>query len=616
MKKKNIVYTFISVFSTIFALVGTVVILYLALTSPDSLSNYSTYSYDEYVDRSEDYRVDSDKGAQLYEAESFYLFGDALVKESVGCSNSQEVTGLTKTSAISYVFSSDSSANYKLTTSISYISRNGKSSLANSLFSITFNNEAISMSGVEIFPCYNQQEFIETSLCVLQIKEGRNTFEIVSSSNSDFSFDYFVLTSSKNKTSYPAAIGNTYSQSFSSNRGKQVFEAEEFKQSGALIVNDTEASCSYSSYFTEQGNKLLAYIDSSSQVSTLLTLAIRTPEINSNQVKIKVSLNDKVVFEDEIQGLTSSYQEVAIDYLTLQRDENVISCSSEEGIFYLDYLALDADINYSKDLDNQRYEAEDSDLDSCRKLMSNSASNGYYVGDILAGSVVQYELRSLVNSTSRVAIRIGYRGSETYLSFLLDITFNSASLQLSALKVEKGTSLTAFSEVSLGMINVKAGTNILKITSLSDSITTDCITIYNDEMSLEDPRLVVQGENLVSDSGIKKSFNKYASDNRSAVISGSNSSQFYFQSSVRTSINLSVFISFSEMTDDEDEKNMSVLINGTLIDLSDVSLGKVSTDCQFTLINLGIISVKSGLNVLQIEGPDSAFYLDFMLLTV
>ena len=616
MKKKNIVYTFIAVFSTIFALVGTVVILWLALTSPDSLANYPTYSYDEYVDRSEDYKVDSDKGAQLYEAESFYLFGDAYVSESVGCSSSQEVTGLTKSSALSYAFSSDSSANYKLTASISYISRNGKSSLANTLFSITFNNEEINLSGVEISPSYNRQEFIEDPLCVLPIKEGRNTFEIVSSSNADFAFDYFVLTSSKNKTSHPTSIGNTFSHSFSSNRGKQVFEAEEQKQGGSLIVKDNDASCSYSSYFTERGNKLMAYIDSSSQVSTLLSLALRTPDITSNQIKIKVSLNNKVIFDKEVEGLTSSYKEISIDYLTLQRDENIISCECEEGVFYLDYLALDADINYSKDINNQRYEAEDSYLDSCRKLISSSASNGYYVGEIIPGSVVQYELNSLVNSTSRLSIRIGYRGSDTYLSSLFDITFNSASLQLSSLKVEKGISLAVFTDISLGMINIRPGTNILKITSLSDSVSADCITIYNDEMSLDDPRLVVQGENLVSDSGIKKSFNKYAADNRSAVISAGGSCQFYFQSSVRTSINLSVSISFLEMTDDEDEENMAVKINDTFLDLSEVDLGKVSTDCQFTLINLGIISVKSGLNIVQIEGPDSVFCLDFMLLTV
>ncbi|MFA6861207.1 MAG: hypothetical protein WCR56_02355 [Bacilli bacterium] len=617
MSKRNKVYLLFAIFSTLFAVIATALITYFALTSPDSLTAFPDYSYQEYIDRSSDFEVDKDDGAQLYEAESFSLYGKASIKENLGASNQEEVSSLSKGASLSYSFSSPSSENYKLTLCMSYLSRNGKTANADSLFKVSVNDQEMSLSGISIQPTYNEYEFIENPLCIINVREGKNALEISSTSNLDFGFDYLVLTSNKDKNiDATKVIGETKMKNFQANDSKQKFEAEELDNTGSLIVLDEEASGLYASYFTEKEDAIKATINASAQTSTLLAISLKKSSSDNDAISLKITLNGKSIFSNQLTSLGVSYEEVVIGSITLQRDENIIEISDTSGVFYLDYLALDSNINYAASKVNQRYEAEEGYINIGQIVTeTTAASNSSYV--VLASNIgkEQFEFDSLVDDSSLVALRIGYSGKEKALSEIMDVSFNSSSLALSSIKVPEGTSLTNFVDIPLGKISLRRGINVLEISSFDISYSLDCITLYKNEITSSTNRYLAQGEELVSPTKLITTSNKNSSNNLSAYLTNKNEVSFYFSSDSRRSVNLDLYYSLITSSNSIND-DLSLTLNNTEISLIVGSLPDITTQHLFTSLNLGSMTIDSGLNILTIKAKNSSFYLDYLLLSL
>ncbi len=618
MTKKNKLYVIFAVISTVFAVLTTVLISFFALNSPDSLESFPSYTYSQYVDRSQDEKADSTYGAQLYEAEDFDLFGQAQVLEYISASGSQVVSSITKGSSLSYSLIADKSAIYKFQASVSLLSDTNKRIEANSLFSLSLNSDHKNLSGISIAPSYNTYDFIENDICTLKLKEGKNTIEIVSSSNTEFTFDYFVLTPNYDRTTSVSlkTVNSKYSESFNANEGKQEFPSEKMEQNGALVIKDSEAGSTFSTYFSEKGNSSTCHLFSSTQTSTQLSIRIKKSAKESESVQLKITLNGNMVFDNHLRDVTVSYTEINIGNISIQRDENILSIENKGGIFYLDSFYLNSNINYSSKRDNCRFEAEDATLNGPKIVNNSLASAGAYVTNNYRYSYVQFELESVLEDNPRLAITLGYRGNTTALSSILSLKVNSTVVFINTVELKESDSLENFVDLPIGKISLRSGLNVIQVTSLTNQYSLDCLTLFHNEVGSNYRLFQSEAENLISDTKQQIRFNKNASKKQSSFLENNDSLLLFFYSDTSGIFTLSANICLYQKSQSSQNPKIQIQMNRSQVSLYLGELPSSSPDNVFTKINLGNYTLQKGLNSVKISTISCEVYFDYLIVSL
>lgn len=605
--KKYQLFAYLALAATLIALLGTILVFYFAYSSPDTFETYPKYAYSEYVDKTDSGEINARDGAQLLEAESFALSGEAEREENIGASAQEAVTDLSRASSLSYTLQASASMNVKLTLSISYSSNNGKSIAASSLFSLFLDGSEISLIGVEVPPSYNNMEFLEVDLSTLSLRSGTNLIVLLSRSNADYSIDYFLFTPAEERTSSAEEIGHASETTFYANSGEQLFEAELGERTGTLLLSSEEASNACFAYFTEAGDTLTLALDSSAQVSTTLSLYLSRVSGDTDEVSFRFLLNGKEIFSGGQDLFGDTFTLVSLGTISFQRGENVLTLIDDTGQFYFDYWLISENINYLSSNPNNRYEAEEAYSEQTETLESEEAFAGKYVRPLASSAIVEFDINTLLSDRTYAAIRIGYQGDEVSLANHLSISLNGKALSLSSLYLTASTDEETFQDISLGSIDLKSGRNVIQITFLSTDCRLDALILYYPILE-RNTQLSFYAAELVSPRDGRVYFSKGASKKKALLLEDTSLS-IYFASNRETTLNLMIapyFLSGGESLSD----CLTVSLNGVALDLKDATRPATESVSSYPSLNLGNVTAEPGLNVLTITSTDSSFLLD------
>ena len=614
-KKQLQMFAFFAIATTLLALVGLAFVLYFAFTSPDSFDTYPSYTYSQYVNRSDEAEITPEAGAQMIEAESFSLTGQANRKENIAASNQEEVIGLSKSSSLSYRFSSPSSYTVKVTIAISFLSDNGREIDASSLFNLSLNGATVSLEGIKISPCYNEMEFLENDIGIAPLDAGLNLLELISLSNDSYGIDYFVLTpqQERDNTKLFSTIGSNYTYTFLANSGKQRFEAELGEREKTLLIEDANASNFTLAYFSEAGDKLTFHLNSSAQVSTSFVLALAKRSEEDEETSLCVKVNGTEAKPEKELKLSSAIQEFSFGNISLRRDENTLVIEDLKGRFTMDYFLLNADFNYSPLKENNVYEAEGAFLTGAQIVSETGASKKKAVRANGPYATLEFDLSAPLKDQTYFSLRIGYQGEARPLSDLFEVSLDGTALTLSNSTVRKSEAY-AYQDIALGSLELKRGRNVLlfRINAGSDiNLSIDILTLYYPSLG-SNTSLYFEAENVLPVEDSRIVYSKKASG-ESAVLLHQDSLRFLFLSKRKTTLNLTLSLCFlSGGTNLSDCLSMEV--NGVAFPFLDGAKPEGSEERNYAQLNLGNFSVREGLNVLEVKAQDASFLLDLLIL--
>lgn len=608
---KNRNYIIFSIAITILTLLGTFIVVYFGLTSPDSVNGFPEYKFSEYIDHSQDKKVLLNDGAQLYEAESFSLNYQASLMESISASQHMAVFVEGEGASVVCSFESDQNMNVKLTLSLSYISNNRKDANAKEILQVMLNSEPISLNGVDIHSSYNILEFIENDICVLPLRKGKNTLELISSKYNEFSLDYLVLTTLAQKRIDRSLETTRDWFKFNSKEDRQFMEAELAEKDSLITVEEDEASNGYSVYLTEEGDAITFPIMSEVQISSNCSIILK----KGNKLKdcnIRMFLNNQLIFDDSF-SLFSHYKEFDLGPFTFQRDYNLLTIENTGGVFYIDSLIINSNVDFSSKNNNYAFQAEDSFVTGAEVSISENAMNGKYVTNNFQSSSIEFEIQSISSINTLAVLRMGYNGSYTQLSNIMDFTLNGESIPLLDVNIPSSLSLEDFLEISIGEISLSKGLNILKITSLKNIYSLDALIFTNYEIT-KNNHARVEAENILSSKHNGLVFSINAINNLSQKLQEGDSLSFYFHSNHRMSLNVSLVLSSMSENSLMSSESFLISLNGREVSTLDNELTYGTRLNLFSTVNFGNVNVSSGINVLSIHCLSYEFMIDSLIL--
>jgi hypothetical protein len=268
MKKKKLSWSYIAFFilGSVIAFCSCLAVLLFSLGKSLSISDFPSYTYSQYVDQSKTGQFQEEAGGQLYEAESFSLSGSAQAEENLHASGEKDVGNLFTGTTLTKRVTSSTASTVKLVLSTCFTSQTGKPVSLKNLLSLTLNGKDVTES-VFIPASYNQFDFVETTISLVDLKKGENTFVLTSVSN-PYTLDYLLLVSSKEKTE-GKEIGNR-EFSFKEEESTQEYQACLEKDiQGAVILEDGEG---FSVFFSNPEDAITFHIDSENDSLTSLSI--------------------------------------------------------------------------------------------------------------------------------------------------------------------------------------------------------------------------------------------------------------------------------------------------------------------------------------------------------
>lgn len=610
MSRKNRNYIVFAIAVTVLTLLGTFFVVYLGLTSPDSVDGYPEYQFSEYVDHSMDKEILLQDGAQLYEAESFPINYQASLMESISASKHMAVLSEGEGASVVCVLDSDQNMSVKLTLALSYISNNRKDTDAREILQVRLNSESMSLNGVVIRSSYNSLEYLENDICVLPLRKGKNTLELVSAKYNEFSLDYLVLTTSVQKRKDPSREIQREWFDFRSRLDRQVMEAELAEKGNLISVEDEEASNGCSVYLTEEGDSITFPILADVQTSTNCSILLKQGN-RLGSCKLRMWLNGQLIFDDSL-SLSSYYTEFDLGPFTFQRDSNFLIVENLSGVFYFDGMVLNSNIDFSDKNNNYAFQAEDGFVTGGEVVDSDYAMNGEYVTNNFPTSSVDFEIRSASSLNTLAVLRMGYKGGSVHLSDIMDITLNGESIPLLDVNVPFGKSLEDFLEISIGELSLSRGLNILKVTSLKNSYSLDAL-IFTDYEITESNHSRVEAENILSTRQNGLVFAINSQEHLSQMLKEGDVLSFYFHSNQRLSLNVSLVLSLMSQKPLMSSESLLFSMNGREVSTLDNELPYGTRLRLFSTINFGNVNVSSGFNVLSIRSLSSEILVDSLI---
>ena len=139
----------------------------------------------------------------------------------------------------------------------------------------------------------------------------------------------------------------------------------------------------------------------------------------------------------------------------------------------------------------------------------------------------------------------------------------------------------------------------------------DYITLYSVNAPSTGRELKCEAEKSYLSNGVIE-WKKNASGGKIVEFALSTEMEFKIQAFEETSVNLLISLSNNSNTNKALKEYCSILVNGEMIDLSNLYIFAMDKDEFFMEYNIGSISLQKGMNTLQIIGGSSKFYTDYI----
>lgn len=584
-------------------------IIVIAVNSHQSFNNmrFPSYSYYEYINRSNNHVFSADAGAQLYEAESSSISGNGKITSNIGASNQLCVENLTNYSSMSYTIMSDDDCYVQFKISVNYMDDYSRPIDASNLFDLFINRENIPLNGITISASSSNYDFIENVLGTIHLNKGNNLIQIISKTP-DYKIDYLLLTSPFQPSTNVQPIGHYYFPVYKQ-ANKQKLEAENAERNNTIILDSTKASQGYYLLLSQNQDYVSFYINSDSLFTTAIAACIM-PASSDQSFGFSLIVNDNLIGEYQFNEDISEYHEHSLDKIILQQGNNIITIKHLFGTFNFDYLSLNGDINYSPLDDTQRYEAENFDVISGKIIDEESASNNKSV-EMTDKSSVKIEITSSTNDTSYLAIRIKNLSQNLALNNLFSIVVNGTNIDIKNIFIDNTSS---YQDILIGNIELNKGSNYIEIESKLDKYFLDCLTLIKSLINQDIESMKFEGENALLTGKCSIEYNSAASEGKNIGYINKNSTiTFVFCSEDQFVVNLRLFLSNQMNKNNFLINYLQITLNNQVIDLSNI-IFIASNDWKTFMPNeIGEINIMKGINTLSITCLiDSSYNLDYI----
>ncbi len=602
-KKKNRTYLLFAILASLFALITTSLIGYMAIIRTKNDTSYPSYEYSELIDQSETKQFLSSLPAQLYEAESLLLSDDCRIEENYSASNKEVVSSFTKGSKIRLEVTSDASQAVMLSIATNFVSASGKSISAKTMFRIYTNKNEETISAT-LQSNFNHYDFSLADLAVIHLEKGMNSIEILSEGDSP-DIDYLTLKGKEKKTNNENARSKV--SSFLPDEPRQYYQPDEAVLKGPLIIKDEkESTDGYALFFSNPYDTMEYDIQSDENIETSASFLSRLQKSNA-QPKFDISLNGKHLDFDGI--LSSDYSENSLGILSLKKGLNQIVIQCESGAFYFSSLILNSDIIHSPTKMNERYEAEDALLKKGPKVISSQyASKGYAVGENTVDSYIEFPIISKKEDDVLLSITLSYVLSTKPSNQIFETSINDNVMDTSDCIIKNTTGYDHYEAFLLGKLHLEKGKNVLRIFSFSGGYNLDCITLIRNQSQKE-----YQAEDLINDGMAKK--HVLTAENGS-VLEGRSMTSLLLLSYEEKEREVTLSIQYSLSVEEEINLSsyMEVLVCQDELPIPDEKLPSTKRVSVFEKKSLGKITLKKGLNEIRIENKISGINYDFLTL--
>ena len=605
MNKKRKAYALFTLIATMFAIISASLITVFAILRTHNNNNYPTFKHEQYKDCSLSKEFDEQEGPQLYEAEELTLSEHIQIEGNIYASNKEAVSNFIKNETITLEVNSSSSVMVMFSLATSYVSENGRSVDASTLFSLTFNNNVNSLENAIIEANFNQYDFSENDLVPLHLYPGKNTITLTSLGDY-LKVDYLALRGNNSNVSL-SAIG-PQKHKYLENESRQYYTSYLSQLNGPAIMMDESAKEKHAAFFSNPYDSLTFYISSEVDKESDVGLVIRLARENV-QPNFEIYLNNTLVTLEELE-LSSSYQEFDLGKLTLVKGDNTLSLKNINGSFYFDCFILNRDINHSPNKLNERFEAEKANLTHGGQISSNTkASNYYVVSNNVIDSYVEFEIDTLVADEVHLAVDMSYVGHSQRSDFVFELSLNKTVLNTSDYMILNTGGYSSYQNFYLGKIHLITGKNILRIFSFTGNYNLDYIDLFHDSKD------EIEAEDSILDKGNYVEQLHHASDNH-AVLNNIINSTLTMNIYSPNSKKISLAMVYSYVGETADVSSFFSLSNNTAtISLSDIYVVSTSRVSKFMNVKLCDITLEEGLNQLVVTNKKAGLNIDKFIIS-
>ncbi len=601
-KEKNKTYILFSILSSVITLFLATTIMVLAFASDNRDKNYPSYSYSDYVDRSDNMVFTRSGGGQLYEAEVGSITGTGIVSPNIGASDNTCVENLSNYSAVSYTILSDSDIDVELILSINYQSEYSIPTDLDNLFTISVNQEEVVTNNISIISSASEYDFKENSLGVIKLNQGNNLLSLVSY-NAHYKLDYFVLNPKEVRSGNLLTIGHDYLP-FYGQGDKSRIEAESGEREGPVIFSSSLSSQGYHVLFSQAGDKLSFYIDTDREYETELAISIRGD--SSSDINFNLTLNDEMTGH-RLQVTSDSFAEYNLGSVLLSEGHNVLSIDNNSGVFFVDYLTFNSGINYSLTDDTQHYEAEEAFFTG--SLISDEDAYSEEAVLLNRGDRLSLNIVSSAFDHNHLILRMKYQQASK-LTSLLTLSLNGEDIHLNNLEFKGSDS---YQEIFITRVNLNSGSNTLLVSSIADDLYLDSFIFTREMVNSDTFSQRYEAENAYL-SSCSVEYNSSASSGRNVgYIQEGSTITFTILTSEDTDFFLRLAVSNYLSSNEPLSPYLAITINGEQLSLANKMMVATSSWTRFSPCEIGTIELKEGINSITVTClASSTFNLDYL----
>ncbi len=330
-----LVFAFIAGIAVVGIAVFTAVI---AATHTVRPSDFPVYVYSGYTDRTESMTFTADGGAQLYESESADL-GDGAEQTANPIASGGKAVSMKKDGAVVFTVRSDSVISARLSLSVCYTPLSGTDIAAESLLVVRCNGVEENERTAAVQACGSNYDFRNNELCTVELKEGEN--EITVTAAGEFSLDYLLLVSVRERTTADPAIGPPV-YPFAADGGTQRLEAEQAEINNAVVYKDSTSSNDFYLRLFKDGAGVTFYPRSDENCTVSLYIALRSTGSSarvSDLCTLYVNGMETNMYAVGM-GATDRFITLYAADIALGDGVNELRFAKKSGVFDIDYIEL------------------------------------------------------------------------------------------------------------------------------------------------------------------------------------------------------------------------------------------------------------------------------------
>lgn len=616
-KKKTRGY-FIFAFAGIIVIyvIAVVIIQFILFDKRDEFVSYLNYTYNEYVDRSDTLRCTRGGGAQLYEAENAERDGGSLSRNTIasgGLAMSQS-----NGSSLTFSIFSDEEQTVLLTLRTLYLSENETDISAANLFSLKLNGVSTDVRGVSVMHSESLCDFKSNRLCELLLQRGENNIRLECGAI-DYILDYIVLTPRGVRTENTDTI-QVLSGTFDSFDSRQYYNVQDAVTYGGTCISSSSVNGRYYVRQDAKEESISFFIDSARACETEISVCLNNYGDKAYVSDACILYVNDLLYKTEVSVPVTkkgaAFAEYSFGKISLTEGENVIELYCENGGYAVNYVALNADVDFSPTAHTSRFEAEDGVLTGgCRKEYNSVSSGNYNVGYNTVDSTVGISFRAMASRVVRLALGISLIRDKTELSRILEVTVNGMLLDLENIYLPSTGGYNVYSEFDIGNIAVMPGENKINVRCLmSSAYNLDYFSLYTETVTT-DKRY--EAERGARTGGCWVENAKPASEGRDVGCNVRNSSVSFSFYAEREKT-LSLYAAFGTISSGNLLMSdiVTISLNGTPIDIYNILLHGTGGWRIFAENKISDVHLQRGVNVITITSKAEQYNLDYIYFTL